>query len=262
MNLGHKRTLIVAVALSTFFAATLSYSRQKTRFNQRVMTETPQKADETKSEAKTVTTNEDKKLACRTGALVVGTRYTEETLWASNGKSEIPVGLIKSGTQAVVNCTAAVPHLKTDANLDVTGGTLTIQCDDGVLKVVKTECVGKTLAMLKAEQEEAARIEAARVAEEQRLAAIKAEEDRIAREQAAAAAAAAAQAAAAAAAAAGCPQNCNGATGTLRGGNSGKGGGNGQWTVNYQQCNNGQKIVRSSGTSSYATGACYNSIPR
>jgi hypothetical protein len=261
MNLNHKRTLIVAVALSTFFAATLSYSRQKSRLNQRVMTETPQKAEETKTEAKTVSSDDDKKLVCRTGALALGTKYTEESLWASRGKSEIPLPLIKSGIEIEVDCTSAVPPLLTDADQAVTTGKIKVKCDDGLVRVTGMTCVGRTLAMIKAEQEEAARIKAEQdrlAAEEAARQAAAAEAARIAAEQAAAAAAAAAAQAAASAA---CPQNCGGATGSYKGGSTGKNGT--QYTVTYQACNSGHKIVRSSGnTSLYAVGACYNSVPK
>lgn len=246
MNLNGKRTLLVAIALSTFFAAALSFGARN-RWNARMVTITPDRSA-TETKPIDVPTSDDKLIPCRTALLTVPTHFEVEAKWVSGGSSSIAVPYLKNGGTAKLECMKTVPLLITQYNDEIKRGDINVKCVNGALKVTSADCAGLT-------KDERDKIEADRQKEEQRLAdeAAAAEAARIAAEQAAAAAAAAA--------AAPCPQNCNGGTGRNTFGSSGKNGN--QYTVSWQACNSGHKIVRSSGRpSTYAVGACYNSIPK
>jgi hypothetical protein len=265
MKLSGKKTLLVAVALSTFFAAGLSYG-VKNRWNSRMVTDAPPKAP-TSTEGLTSTgVAEENKLACRTAVLSLSQYFSTPARW-DMGQSRIPVPYLKSGIGMQVPCTSAEPKLLTDANLPVSQGVINIFCSDGALRIASSDCWGKTQAMVDAEAAAAA-AEAARIAAEQAAAA---EAARIAAAQAAAAEAAriaAEQAAAAAAAAAAypvpaCGGSCSDATTTYRystctGKNTA-----GDYTIIYRNCNNGQKYITSSTSNNlnFDSGSCITALP-
>jgi F0F1-type ATP synthase epsilon subunit len=255
MKVNGKRIMLVTLALSTFFATAISYSARN-RWNARMVVDPPAKADKTSTEAPVVSASPtpiDSQLACRTAQISVARFWQTETRWAEQS-STAAVPYLQSGGVHHMNCITPLPKLVGANGSDVQEGTIDIKCVDGILKITNNSCKAKSDQQLADEAAAAAAAEAARIAEEKRKA------DEAAAAEAARVAAAQAAAAAAAAAAAGCPSNCGGGPGTYTGGSTGKNAS--QWSVTYQACNNGQKIVRSSGKpSSFAVGACYNSIP-
>lgn len=230
-NRGHVGIALV-LALATFFVASLSLSRNKgsNNYYKKFQADAPGKENPGGTTPPPPSSAAAGGLHCRAGGLKIGTYYNQEARWA-DGYSTVAVKELKDGSTETVACTSVLPPLLNEFNKPVKEGSITVVCNAGVLKVQGSNCLG---------DDNSAELEAAR------LAAIKAEQDRIAAEQAAAAP---------------CPQNCNGGTGRNTFGSSGKNGN--QYTVSWQACNSGHKIVRSSGNrNAYAVGACYNRIPK
>lgn len=245
MKIQTGRILVVGIALTTFFLTSLAISKSgsSSGYTKRFKAPEPEKkATSTVNDpaASPTPSNKDAgNIHCRAGGVVIGRRYEEPLRW-SEEPIKIAVKEMASGTvSAPIACTSIQPVLMNKYDKPVDRGTITVACNDGVLGIQETTCDGSHTTPQQ-DQEEADRIaaEAARIAAEQ------------------------AAAAAAAAAAATCPNNCNGAMQTYtKSGNQKSNAGN--YTVKYQGCNSGHKVVRSSGnTSLYAVGGCYNSIPK
>ncbi|UYL08359.1 hypothetical protein B9G69_015055 [Bdellovibrio sp. SKB1291214] len=196
---------------------------------------------------------------CRDAFLVLPMHYDRP---GDTETSRYPIQALGHLKTQNLDCTKAHPPLYNDDGFVVTSGNITVQCKNGSVFILNSNCKGKTMAEYRAEQE-AIRIaeekrkaaeaaEAARIAEEKR----KAEEARIAAEKAAAEKAAAEAAAAAAAAAGGNSSNlqctgcsatptCTRTTETQHSKNSFS-----YKTVYYYACANGNSLYRSSATGS------------
>ena len=162
MNVDVKRTLLVAITLSTFFAAALSYSKGRNRWNMRMVTITPNKTT-TETQPIPAPTSDDKLIPCRTAVLTVPTHFMVESRWTSGGSSTIAVPYLKNGGTAKLNCMDTRPLLITDFNDEIKRCEINVKCTDGALQVVSANCEGLTAAE---RAKIAADLEAARLAEE------------------------------------------------------------------------------------------------
>ncbi|WP_413294216.1 hypothetical protein ACLSU7_03750 [Bdellovibrio sp. HCB185ZH] len=176
---------VIAVISETGFSRGKSGSRYEYRFQQDTPADT---ASTTKNEptAPTSPINTGSGNAnCRDSVLLLNAVFDSPS---DLGKSRLTVGRLNNGQGATFNCTAAEPTMKNMDGYPTTSGVLNVRCVNGTTILESANCVAKTAAQAKAEEE--ARLaeekrkaeEAARIAEEQRKAA-EAEAARIAAEQ-------------------------------------------------------------------------------
>ncbi|QLY26963.1 hypothetical protein [Bdellovibrio sp. KM01] len=176
---------VIAVISETGFSRVKSGNRYEYRYQQDTPATT---SSTTKNEpvAPTSPVNTGSGNAnCRDSVLLLNTVFDSPN---DLGKSRLTVGRLNNGQAANFDCTAAQPTMRNMDGYPTTAGTLNIRCVNGTTILESANCVAKTAAQARAEEE--ARLaeekrkaeEAARLAEEKRKAE-EAEAARIAEEK-------------------------------------------------------------------------------
>ncbi len=203
--------LLVAFVSETGFSEGGKGNRWESRFKKDTPVDVTPKTEKDAVDTSKNTNYGSGNINCRDAFIITNTIFDNPS---DPRKSRLKLPAMNNTNEAVYPCTQAQPTMYNNDGFPVTGGDLTVRCENGVVFLKNANCKAKTAAEDKAEKEAAA---AAAAAEAARLAEIE-------RQKAAAAAAEAArlaeierqkEAAAAAAQAQKCPNGCSQNVGSL-----------------------------------------------